>query len=151
MHIYHHLLETPLGTMELVGNERGVTGLSWPDVACKTEDPEVVSVLSDDAPRWMAELVEDIPQWFANPHDFKAYPLIPDGTPFQKEVWGIIQTIPVGQTRTYSDIAQELGRPQSHRAVATACGANYSGHASGYRWGTWRKEKLLEAEKNSFV
>ena len=144
MHIYHHLLATPLGTMELLGNEGGLLGLSWPDIQFKTETPEALSVLPVDAPQWMRELIGELPSWFAKPHDFKAYPLIPDGTPFQKEVWDIIQTIPLGQTRTYSDIAQELGRPQSHRAVATACGANFiallipchrvvhkSGHASG--------------------
>ena len=47
-----------------------------------------------------------------------------DGTDFQKSVWEQLLAIPRGQTRTYKQIAEAIGRPKSSRAVANACGAN---------------------------
>ncbi len=81
------------------------------------------------------------------------------GTPFQFAVWDQLRAIPAGETRSYSEIAQRIGRPRAIRAVGTANGANpvsiiipchrairASGHLGGYRWGLERKRKLLEME-----
>jgi methylated-DNA-[protein]-cysteine S-methyltransferase len=51
-------------------------------------------------------------------------PVVLGGTPFQRAVWGRLQAIPYGGTRTYGEIAAELGRPRAARAVGTACGSN---------------------------
>lgn len=82
-----------------------------------------------------------------------------DGTDFQKRVWHALQTVPAGQTRSYSDIAQKIGKPAAVRAVASACAANslalaipchrivrQDGQLSGYRWGVERKKLLLQNE-----
>ncbi|MGA2251008.1 bifunctional transcriptional activator/DNA repair enzyme AdaA [Terracidiphilus sp.] len=82
------------------------------------------------------------------------------GTVFQLRVWNALRQIPRGQTRTYSQLARELGMPNSTRAVARACALNrvsvlvpchrvvgVSGSLTGYRWGVERKRKLLDAEK----
>ncbi|WJD60025.1 methylated-DNA--[protein]-cysteine S-methyltransferase [Pseudomonas kurunegalensis] len=81
------------------------------------------------------------------------------GTIFQQKVWAALQQIPAGQTRTYSDVAGEIGNPDAVRAVAGACAANVlaiaipchrvvrqDGSISGYRWGVDRKRALLEKE-----
>lgn len=81
------------------------------------------------------------------------------GTVFQLRVWQAIRQIPRGQTRTYSQLAREMGDPKSTRAVARACATNRvallvpchrvvaaSGALTGYRWGVERKRQLLEAE-----
>lgn len=81
------------------------------------------------------------------------------GTKFQLEVWNALTTIPSGQTRTYKDIAKQIGRPKSVRAVANAIGVNpiavlvpchrvirADGSIGGYRWGTDIKKKLLTRE-----
>lgn len=47
-----------------------------------------------------------------------------DGTAFQKEVWKAITTIPKGETRSYGELAKQIGRPKACRAVANACGKN---------------------------
>ena len=86
-------------------------------------------------------------------------PLDVVGTPFQQQVWSALQRIPVGQTRTYAEVAAGIGRPTATRAVAAACGANpvaivvpchrvigSNGKLTGYRWGVERKRKLLELE-----
>jgi AraC family transcriptional regulator of adaptative response/methylated-DNA-[protein]-cysteine methyltransferase len=87
-------------------------------------------------------------------------PLDVRGTAFQKRVWQELCAIPRGQTRSYAEVAQRVGRPQATRAVAQACAANHvavaipchrvvrsDGSLSGYRWGVERKAKLLMAEK----
>jgi AraC family transcriptional regulator, regulatory protein of adaptative response / methylated-DNA-[protein]-cysteine methyltransferase len=84
------------------------------------------------------------------------------GTVFQLRVWQALKQIPRGETRTYSQLAREMGIPKSTRAVARACATNRvallvpchrvvgaSGSLTGYRWGVERKEKLLEAERTA--
>jgi AraC family transcriptional regulator of adaptative response/methylated-DNA-[protein]-cysteine methyltransferase len=84
------------------------------------------------------------------------------GTAFQLRVWQALRAIPRGETRSYSQLARELGEPKAVRAVARACAANRvalvvpchrvvgaSGALTGYRWGMERKRMLLEAEKTA--
>jgi AraC family transcriptional regulator, regulatory protein of adaptative response / methylated-DNA-[protein]-cysteine methyltransferase len=86
-------------------------------------------------------------------------PLDLRGTAFQLRVWQALCGIPRGETRSYSQLARELGKPSATRAVARACAANRvalvvpchrvvgaGGELSGYRWGVERKRMLLEAE-----
>jgi AraC family transcriptional regulator of adaptative response/methylated-DNA-[protein]-cysteine methyltransferase len=83
------------------------------------------------------------------------------GTVFQLRVWQALRQIPRGETRTYSQLAREMGIPKSTRAVARACATNrvallvpchrvigVSGSLTGYRWGVERKRKLLEVERS---
>jgi AraC family transcriptional regulator of adaptative response/methylated-DNA-[protein]-cysteine methyltransferase len=89
-------------------------------------------------------------------------PLDLRGTAFQLRVWQALRAIPRGQTRSYSQLARELGNPNATRAVARACATNrvaivvpchrvvgVTGSLTGYRWGVERKRQLLEAEKES--
>lgn len=82
------------------------------------------------------------------------------GTVFQLRVWQALRAIPRGETRTYSQLAREMGMPKSTRAVARACAMNrvavvvpchrvvgVSGSLTGYRWGVERKRQILEAER----
>ncbi|MEF2231198.1 MAG: methylated-DNA--[protein]-cysteine S-methyltransferase [Pseudodesulfovibrio sp.] len=86
-------------------------------------------------------------------------PLDPHGSDFQKAVWRQLMAIPAGQTRTYSDVARAMGRPEAVRAVASACGRNRlavavpchrvvrkDGGLGGFFWGIERKKALLENE-----
>ncbi len=89
-------------------------------------------------------------------------PLDLRGTAFQLRVWKALQEIPAGETRTYSQLAAEMGIPASTRAVARACATNrvsvlvpchrvvgVSGSLTGYRWGIERKQALLASECHS--
>ncbi|WP_353614822.1 bifunctional DNA-binding transcriptional regulator/O6-methylguanine-DNA methyltransferase Ada [Mangrovibacter phragmitis] len=88
-------------------------------------------------------------------------PLDIRGTVFQQQVWQQLQRIPYGETRTYQQVAAEIGRPAAFRAVASACAANklaliipchrvvrHDGLLAGYRWGVARKAALLAKERN---
>jgi AraC family transcriptional regulator of adaptative response/methylated-DNA-[protein]-cysteine methyltransferase len=82
------------------------------------------------------------------------------GTVFQLRVWQALRQIPRGETRSYSQLAREMGEPKATRAVARACALNrvallvpchrvvgVNGSPTGYRWGVERKVALLDAEK----
>lgn len=82
------------------------------------------------------------------------------GTVFQLRVWQALRSIPRGETRSYSQLARELGEPNATRAVARACATNRvavlvpchrvvgaGGSLTGYRWGIDRKRQLLESER----
>jgi AraC family transcriptional regulator of adaptative response/methylated-DNA-[protein]-cysteine methyltransferase len=98
-----------------------------------------------------------------NPSKRSAAPQVLDlrGTAFQLKVWQALRRIPRGETRSYSQLARELGDPKATRAVARACATNrvaivvpchrvvgVSGSLTGYRWGIERKRLLLEAERS---
>lgn len=103
---------------------------------------------------WTAAVVAAVEM--AAPADL---PLDMRGTAFQERVWQQLQAIAPGETRSYAEIARELGQPSAARAVAGACAANplavlvpchrvvrADGELSGYRWGRARKRELLERE-----
>ena len=86
-------------------------------------------------------------------------PLDIRATAFEALVWTYLRTIPAGQTRSYVEVANAIGRPTATRAVANACGRNpvalaipchrvirASGELGGYRWGVERKRRLLDRE-----
>ncbi|MEL7497796.1 MAG: methylated-DNA--[protein]-cysteine S-methyltransferase [Planctomycetota bacterium] len=89
------------------------------------------------------------------------FPLHFDGTEFQKSVWQGLRAIPFGQTTTYQQLAEAIGRPSAVRAVANACGANpfailvpchrvlrTDGGIGGFRWGVEIKRRLLALEES---
>jgi AraC family transcriptional regulator of adaptative response/methylated-DNA-[protein]-cysteine methyltransferase len=90
----------------------------------------------------------------------KALPLDVQGTAFQKRVWDFLQSIPRGSVASYQEVAEAIGSPRAHRAVANACANNKigvlvpchrvirgDGSLGGYRWGLARKRALLDAER----
>lgn len=90
-------------------------------------------------------------------------PLAPRGTEFEKSVWAVLETIPWGQTRTYGQIARQIGRPTAFRAVGRANGRNpisiiipchrvigSDGRLTGYAGGLYIKQRLLELEQFLF-
>ncbi len=90
------------------------------------------------------------------------FPLDIRATAFQQRVWRALRQVPRGQTRSYSALARQLGKPTATRAVAAACAANpialaipchravaADGSLAGYRWGLDRKQKILAAESTT--
>jgi AraC family transcriptional regulator of adaptative response/methylated-DNA-[protein]-cysteine methyltransferase len=88
-------------------------------------------------------------------------PLDIRATAFQRQVWEALRSIPYGVTKSYGDIAKEIGQPKAVRAVARACATNpvalvipchrvirEDKSLGGYRWGIERKKKLLARESS---
>jgi AraC family transcriptional regulator of adaptative response/methylated-DNA-[protein]-cysteine methyltransferase len=108
------------------------------------------------------ELIATVIQFVEHPSQGLNLPLDIRGTAFQQQVWQALQQIPVGSTASYAQIAQQIGKPKSMRAVAQACAANpiavavpchrvirTDGSLSGYRWGVERKSELLRRESEN--
>lgn len=87
-------------------------------------------------------------------------PLDVQATAFQRQVWQALSDIPYGETRSYAQLAEAIGKPGAPRAVGRACGSNpvallvpchraigADGRLTGYRWGVERKQALLDQEK----
>ena len=146
---------TSLGTVLVAAGEGGVRsvliGASAADAERQLrESNEGAFIRRDPKLRPVAARVLDSPE----------VDLDMRGTEFQLEVWRKLLEIPRGETRTYSQLAGELGRPKSVRAVARACASNRigvlvpchrvvgsDGSLTGYRWGVERKRALLDGER----
>jgi AraC family transcriptional regulator of adaptative response/methylated-DNA-[protein]-cysteine methyltransferase len=107
-------------------------------------------------------LIEAVVDHIDHPSQEFKLPLDIQGTSFQQQVWGALRTIQPGNISSYSEIAEQIGRPSAARAVAGACAANKIAvlipchrvlakdkNISGYRWGRERKKLILEKEKKT--
>jgi AraC family transcriptional regulator, regulatory protein of adaptative response / methylated-DNA-[protein]-cysteine methyltransferase len=155
--------ESSLGKVMVAVTERGVCaiqlGASRPDLvdALRARFPHA-DVREDDTgfAGWVAQVVAFV----ETPGRGLDLPLDIQGTAFQQRVWKALQQIPVGETRTYAEIARQVGSPAAARAVGQACGANRialaipchravaaGGGLGGYHWGVMRKQELLRRER----
>ena len=160
--IHFALGQCTLGAILVARSTRGICTIALDDTP-----EQLLQALQDQFPH--AELIgaeADFEQQIARviafvdtPQIGLDLPLDIRGTAFQQRVWQALRAIPVGETVSYSELAQRIGSPQSTRAVANACSANtlavaipchrvvrQNGDLSGYRWGIERKQKLLAAE-----
>lgn len=107
-------------------------------------------------------LLEEVVEFIESPQRAFEVPLDIQGTAFQQEVWEVLRQIKPGETVSYTDVAERMGKSSAVRAVASACASNKlavvipchrviskSGKTSGYRWGAERKVKLLQLEKET--
>jgi AraC family transcriptional regulator of adaptative response/methylated-DNA-[protein]-cysteine methyltransferase len=158
---------SPFGWIVVGGTERGLCWLSLAGTRAETEASLraefPAATLRRDASmlRWVEMAVATVSSNSLLPKAAAPQaPLDLRGTAFQLRVWQALRRIPRGETRTYSQLAREMGIPKSTRAVARACATNRvsvlvpchrvvgaSGSLTGYRWGVERKRRLLEAER----
>jgi AraC family transcriptional regulator of adaptative response/methylated-DNA-[protein]-cysteine methyltransferase len=157
--------QSTLGAILVASSEKGVVSISIGD------DPEALvrelqdrfakaRLIGGDAE--YEALVARVVGFVEAPALGLDLPLDVRGTAFQQRVWQALREIPVGETRSYSDIARNIGAPTSMRAVAGACANNTiavaipchrvvrnDGQLSGYRWGIARKRLLIEREASA--
>ncbi len=161
--IGYTIVASPLGRLLVGATERGVSA-----VCLGTSDGALEAILRDEVPA--AEIARDDARLAGWVGDILAHldgrrphldlPVDVRATAFQRAVWEALRAIPYGETRSYSEVAQTIGRPRAVRAVANACAANpvavvvpchrvvrTDGAAGGYRWGAKRKKTLLDAER----
>jgi AraC family transcriptional regulator, regulatory protein of adaptative response / methylated-DNA-[protein]-cysteine methyltransferase len=157
-------VETPIGVVVAASTDRGVCSIRiGRDEEVLTqglfnEFPHAIVERDDDGLRDVALVLVGAVRGDA---DACSLPLDLAGTAFQIRVWEALRTIPVGETRTYSYVANQIGSPRAVRAVASACAANNvalaipchrvirrDGSLGGYRWGLPAKEAILLAERS---
>jgi AraC family transcriptional regulator, regulatory protein of adaptative response / methylated-DNA-[protein]-cysteine methyltransferase len=160
--IHYTVVPVSLGLLLVAVTERGICGVSLGDTeeslvaALRAELPEAELVRTTDA---RDRLVDSVVAHVEGTTRGAELPLDLRATAFQWQVWRALQRIPEGATRTYQEIARELGQPSAARAVARACASNRvavlipchrvvrgDGGLGGYRWGVARKAALLARE-----
>jgi len=164
--IAYSFVDCFLGRMLVAGTRNGICAVYFGD-----DDEALLEELEVEFPK--AEIAPDVgrlAEWSEGIIDFleRASGDLPDipldmyGTAFQRRVWQELLKIGPGKTKTYRDIAVDMGQPKSARAVGRACATNpvslivpchrvigTDGKLHGYRWGLERKEALRDWEKAS--
>lgn len=150
-------LASPVGELKLVANGSRLAAILWENdrpnrvrLGPMTEAPDNPVLL---------QTARQLEEYFAGTRDCFELELDFVGTDFQKQVWAALLTIPFGETRTYSQIAQQIGKPTAVRAVGAANGRNpisivapchrvigASGKLTGFAGGLEAKERLLRLE-----
>lgn len=162
MRISYTMADCALGRVLVAATDRGVSAVYLGDkdeplaAALRKEYPQAdISRNSDEHSQWVRAIVRHL----AGSQTQLDLPTDVAATAFQRRVWEALRAIPFGATRTYSEVANSLGRPTATRAVARACATNPTsllvpchrviradGSLGGYRWGLHRKQLLLEKE-----
>jgi AraC family transcriptional regulator of adaptative response/methylated-DNA-[protein]-cysteine methyltransferase len=165
MEIHYAIAPTVIGPVLVAATQRGLCA-----VYMGRNEAGLVSILRREyaearisrTPARVSRWVRQIVRHLAGRQPQLDLPLDIQGTAFQRRVWEALRRIPYGQTRSYTDVARELGRPQARRAVARACATNPvslvipchrvirgDGGLGGYGGGIERKKALLETERRA--
>ena len=157
------IVPTSLGRMLVAATDRGLCAVRFGESVTELErglrnEFHAAAMHRDDAA--MRRYIEPLLASLGDEKTTIDLPLDVRATAFQQKVWETLQRIPRGETRSYTEIAREIGDPKAVRAVARACASNpvalavpchrvirNDGDLAGYRWGVERKKKLLEAER----
>jgi methylated-DNA-[protein]-cysteine S-methyltransferase len=160
MNYVYKTVQSPVGELKLITNERGLSGILWeddkiwriPHLKCAAEDNQNSILL--DTQRQLSEYFARSRRKFDLTLDF-------EGTDFEKKVWDALLTIPFGETRTYGEIADQIGHPGAARAVGVANSRNpiaivapchrvigANGKLTGFAGGLKAKDYLLNLESD---
>lgn len=144
--------ESKIGLIKISADEDNVLGLDF--VAEKDKEASESELLS--------ETLKELHEYFKGKRKEFNLNLFLDGTDFQKKVWRELMKIPYGKVVTYGEVAKSIGNEKASRAVGNANNKNkiaiiipchrvigVSGKLVGYAGGLWRKEWLLQHEKNA--
>lgn len=163
MCIFYSVVACPLGQLLVAATERGICRISLGNAEdalvadLAAEFPAAESLRDDEG---LGEFCERIIGYLEGWQPDLDLPLDLRATAFQIKVWQQLRKIPMGETRSYSQIAAAIGQPKAVRAVANACANNPAAlvipchrvlrkdqSLGGYRWGIERKRALLERER----
>ena len=158
--------QTPVGWIRLAENKSATAITHLLYVKEPVEEKASFAAGSADGPPspLLRQALEELQEYFAGTRRAFTLPLEPAGTAFEQTVWSALRTIPYGETRSYRQIAQQIGRPAACRAVGRANGRNpislfipchrvigADGRLTGYAGGLDAKQRLLELERGGSV
>ena len=162
--IVYSNIQSPIGDMIAGTTDKGICFLEWHDRGGVERILNRVEKRYNKTPeqgvsKHLLKLQNELNSYFEGIlTDFKT-DIDVNGTKFENTVWNKLLQIPYGETRSYGEIASELGKPGASRAVGRANGSNYlsivipchrviesSGKLRGYGGGLWRKKYLLDLE-----
>jgi methylated-DNA-[protein]-cysteine S-methyltransferase len=159
MSYYYKISQTPVGKLKLISSDNGLAAILW-----ENDNPKRIllgAVSEQKNHPVLLKTEEQLKEYFKGARNQFSLVLDFKGTEFQKKVWHALLTIPYGQTRSYQQIAHQIGHPKAFRAVGSANGKNpisiiapchrviaTSGKLSGFAGGLKIKAFLLELENN---
>jgi len=151
-------MNSPVGVLTLVASDEGLAAILW-----ENDHPTRVRLDRGSEEPGHPVLVEterQLAEYFAGRRRQFALKLKPSGTPFQQKVWSALRSIPFGETRTYAQVANQIGHPGAARAVGAASGRNplsivapchrvisTTGELTGFAGGLEVKARLLAFER----
>ncbi|HET6500018.1 MAG TPA: methylated-DNA--[protein]-cysteine S-methyltransferase [Amycolatopsis sp.] len=154
--VRHAIVDSPIGPLTLVGQDGILDGLYLDGQRHRPGGARFGE--RDDAP--FAAAIGQLREYFAGQRTDFDLELALTGTPFQRTVWDALREIPYGETITYGELAERIGRPAAARAVGLANGKNpisvivpchrvigAHGELTGYGGGLARKRHLLDFER----
>jgi methylated-DNA-[protein]-cysteine S-methyltransferase len=158
MSLAYKMMESPVGQLKLVASDKGLVAILW-----ENDSPRRVrlseAVLDEQHPV-LVETERQLSEYFAGRRRAFSLALDARGTDFQKGVWEALLAIPFGETRSYGQLAKQLGNPRATRAVGAANGRNpisivvpchrvigSSGKLTGFAGGLDAKARLLDLER----
>ncbi len=154
--MYYHIVESPIGSILLAGDEEGLKFVSIRKGKTKIEIPDGWV----ENKEFFRDVSGQLEAYFARELESFDVKLAPEGTEFQKSVWNALCEIPYGETRTYGEVAKSIGNPKASRAVGLANNRNpisiivpchrvigANGKLTGYASGLDVKEFLLRLEE----
>jgi AraC family transcriptional regulator, regulatory protein of adaptative response / methylated-DNA-[protein]-cysteine methyltransferase len=163
--LFAERIETPLGAMLAIADDEGLRLLEFVDRRAMERELSILRarLRTNVVPgehRHLAAIRGQLADYFSGKNLEFTVPVAPVGSPFQLRAWELLQTIPVGETRSYSWMAKKLGDVEMRRAVGRANGENMmciiipchrviraDGTLCGYGGGLWRKKWLLDHEQ----
>ena len=159
----YHDLDTPIGTLRLVGGEDSIDRIELPNRAAEPPDP-AWDRSDDRLPAVLNEAKRQLEEYFAGERQDFDLPLFPHGTAFQQRVWAELRRIPFGETISYGELAARIGKPTASRAVGAANGRNplpvvvpchrvigSDGRLTGFGGGLPTKQALLDLERRALA
>jgi methylated-DNA-[protein]-cysteine S-methyltransferase len=151
-------MASPVGHLKLVASDSALVAVLWEND--KPHRVHLGDLIENQTHPILAETERQLREYFAGDREDFSVPLEMRGTPFQKKVWQALLAIPIGETRTYGQLARELGKTTATRAVGAANGRNpisivvpchrvigSSGKLTGFAGGLAAKERLLQFEQ----
>lgn len=148
-------MDSPIGKLQLHAKGDALTGIEFPTPRYPLT---VAPDCREDAEPFRAA-ISQLLEYFAGERREFELAVAPEGTEFQQEVWAALQTIPYGETWSYGEMAQKIGRPKASRAVGAANGRNpvsivipchrvigSTGSLTGFGGGLDLKQRLLQLE-----
>ncbi|UUS61379.1 MULTISPECIES: methylated-DNA--[protein]-cysteine S-methyltransferase [unclassified Acinetobacter] len=158
MQLSYQFLDSPVGQLKLVAHETALVAVLW-----ENENPNRVrlaALVEDRQHPILLKTAQQLNEYFAGKRQQFDLPLDFEGTAFQQQVWQALLTIPFGETRSYKQIAEQIGNVKAVRAVGAANGKNpisiiapchrvvgANGKLVGFAGGLENKEILLKIEK----
>lgn len=157
MTYYHKTMASPVGQLTLIASDKGLAAVLW-----ENDLPGHIPInhsTADIHHPVLCQAEEQLNEYFAKQRTSFSVELDFSGTEFQKKIWQALLTIPFGETRTYGQIAKQIGDPKAVRAVGGAANKNpisiiapchrvigASGKLTGFAGGLANKHRLLQLE-----